>query len=337
MYVMYALWQLARPRTLIVIYLHAILFIAILSPNMPGIVPICAAALCLAAWYINAVAVNDISDEEVDLINLPVVNEDKDRPLINKTLTRHQLRYISYGAAGVFIISSLFVSWWLVPVALVMLVLNIIYSLPPARLSARGALAQLVLPLGYVVLPFAVALAMLGATPNPTLIITMLGCYAIFTGRLFLKDIRDEIGDRQTGKRTYIVRHGLAHTLIQSMVWITIGLVVMLVAVLRVSAVFYGIIPLVFIGVMYGMYHIFKSQHLDDQLLYVAIVGRSLSCWLFCVVLVFVIGTAGANLGQMYVIVTATIVMFLFGIITQIEELAANARKRTLHKRQAVR
>ena len=87
----------------------------------------------------------------------------------------------------------------------------------------------------------------------------------------------------------------------------------------------------------YGMYHIFKSQHLDDQLLYVAIVGRSLSCWLFCVVLVFVIGTAGANLGQMYVIVTATIVMFLFGIITQIEELAANARKRTLHKRQAVR
>lgn len=331
MHVVRALWQLARPRTLIIIFLHAILFALILFEMMPEIWRIALVLVCLSSWYIHAVAINDLSDEETDRINLPQLNEDKDRPLINQTLSSQQLVWVSRIAALVFFVSASLVAWWLGIVAIVMIGLNVVYSMPPARLSSRGIVAQLTLPIGYVVLPFLVAV---GLTHHVTIsaIIVMIGLYALFVGRLFLKDIRDEKGDRQTGKLTYLVRHGLRRTLILSMIWILIGLVVMSSIMIAQEAALIIVLVFVTTGVLIGMKGAWSAKRLDDKLLYVAVVGRSSSAWLFSCCIVAFLAHLPEGQPRTLLILLITLGMFGFGIVSQFEEMKLTATRRAARK-----
>jgi 4-hydroxybenzoate polyprenyltransferase len=147
--------------------------------------------LAVAGFVVASVAVNDLADEAVDRVNLPGV---RSRPLASGAAHRSELALVAGVAAGASLAAA--------------------YSLPPLRLSARGAVASLLLPAGYVAVPF-----LAGAwavRPTSTLpasdALLLIGLFLGFIGRILLKDFRDVRGDALFGKRTFLVRYGRAST-----------------------------------------------------------------------------------------------------------------------------
>jgi 4-hydroxybenzoate polyprenyltransferase len=181
--------------------------------------------LAVAAWYIFSTSINDIADEAIDKINL---QGNPDRPLITKAATTRDL----YTLAAISGFSTIMAS---IPLGLVgvlssagALILSYCYSMPPVRISYRGVLAPLLLPLGYIVFPFTLTTAAndFSLDFSTTLLIAIL--YVSFVARIVLKDFRDVAGDAKFGKRTFIVRYGSVATVtFSAAAWaIAFGLIV---------------------------------------------------------------------------------------------------------------
>lgn len=314
-----ALWQLLRPRTYAVLSVHYFLALGLSAITFEPI-SIGLGLAYIALWYIHAVAINDLSDERVDAINFRSDEAVADRPLINRTLNTRQLRYV-IGCVGLaMIVVATCIDIRLAIASFGFICLNVVYSLPPWRISARGLFAQLLLPLGYVGVPFAAAIAGGGRYDIMT-IIAGVGLYIIFVGRLLLKDIRDEKGDRKTKKYTYLVRHGLRKTLVVSGALLSIGVIAML-PILVVHVTIAVIVAMLFDGIaLWALWRCLQSTTLDLKLLYIAIVGRSLSGWVFyCLVHVWLEYYDVGN-PHYYFIVVLTVMMFLFGIQIQREAI----------------
>lgn len=319
-----ALWQLARPLTLVVMLLHGALAYVLLTHALPAASDAILGVAVLVLAYVHAAAINDLSDEEVDKINL-AARHSADRPLVNKTTSRRQLVLVIACVSVIAIACATAIAWWLALVTLVVLLLNCVYSLAPFRLSGRGALAQLFLPLMYVGFPVCIAVALAGIM-SPLVVYAAISMYVVFVGRLFLKDIRDEKGDRQTGKRTYIVRHGLRATLVQSGVWIVCGSwllqVVLTVYYFGVSG--YVLLPVLLLGnamTIWALWKCFAAKKLDVQLLFVAIVGRASTMWIFCVLVwVMLIDVTTTTISK-YTFLALGVGIFIFGIVALYEEI----------------
>jgi 4-hydroxybenzoate polyprenyltransferase len=174
----------------------------------------------LAAWYLHGTCINDLSDEAIDKVNLRGA---VGRPLANKRVSRGFIMWLAVGAgivclAGAFVIGML--AFWICVIALV---LNWVYSMPPVRLSGRGIMAPLLLPLGYVALPFLLAVNAVDGRMKWWQIGLLAGLYISFIGRIVLKDFRDVKGDSKYNKRTFIVRYGPRATVIFSAFMFAIG------------------------------------------------------------------------------------------------------------------
>jgi hypothetical protein len=92
------------------------------------------------------------------------------------------------------------------------LVLSAAYSLRPVRVADRGAAASLLLPAGYVAVPYLVGVLGARGSVAPRDLALLGGLYLGFIGRIVLKDFRDVRGDALFGKRTFLVRHGRRRT-----------------------------------------------------------------------------------------------------------------------------
>jgi 4-hydroxybenzoate polyprenyltransferase len=203
---------LVRPPVLLLLALFGLLGLA--QAGAPDDRLRLAAVLVVVAGYLLcSVAVNDIADEAVDRVNLA---GDRSRPLVSDAAAgRRHLLTVALTAAVVAFGAAASLGRWPVVALVAGLALSLAYSLPPTRLSARGAVASLLLPAGYVAVPFLVGRLALGAA-GPALTARdgwlLAGLYVGFIGRILLKDFRDVIGDAQFGKRTFLVRHGRATT-----------------------------------------------------------------------------------------------------------------------------
>jgi 4-hydroxybenzoate polyprenyltransferase len=197
--------MLARPPALTVVLLFAAIGMAgagttqLLGPSF------LMCALVLGASLISATALNDIADEQIDRVNIP---EARGRPLITGNATRGQMLAIGVGAASLAITTGFLINVRVGAVVVVGIALNCAYSLPPVRLSGRGLITSLMLPLGYVAVPYLVGALTAGEAPDSREWILLLAVYVYFIGRIMLKDFRDVVGDRAYGKRTFLVRHG---------------------------------------------------------------------------------------------------------------------------------
>jgi 4-hydroxybenzoate polyprenyltransferase len=184
-------------------------------------------ALAVVVGYLLCcVALNDLSDVAVDRINLP---GDPHRPLATGTATSRDAVVVAVTGAVVALAGAAVTGVTAVAVVGVGLVLAAAYSLPPVRLAGRGAVASLVLPFGFVAVPFLTGL--LGAGDHVTArdLGLLAGLYAGFVGRILLKDFRDVRGDALLGKRTFVVRHGRRVTCaVAAACWVA-GLTTMLV------------------------------------------------------------------------------------------------------------
>ena len=199
---------LSRPPVLILLALFAHLGLAQANAANDGAL-LARALLVVAGFLLFSVVVNDLADEAVDRVNLPA---DHSRPLVTGTATRRDLPVTAATAAAVALAAAATLGWRPLAVVVGGLLLSAAYSLPPTRLSARGAVASLVLPAGYVAVPFLVGLFAVrpGFTADDAVLLA--GLYVGFIGRILLKDFRDVVGDAQFGKRTFLVRHGRAVT-----------------------------------------------------------------------------------------------------------------------------
>jgi 4-hydroxybenzoate polyprenyltransferase len=162
-------------------------------------------AVAVGGFLLFSVAVNDISDAQIDRVNLA---GDRRRPLLDGATPRHDLAMCGgIGAIAALAVSAA-VSLPLLVTITAGLVVSASYSLRPVRLADRGALAPLVLPSCYVGVPFLGAIFAAGAMPSRPDLLTFGGLYLAFLGRIVLKDFRDVRGDALFGKRTFLVRHG---------------------------------------------------------------------------------------------------------------------------------
>lgn len=272
-------WQFARPATLALIAVH-LLVIALLLDADPSAAQVLAGIVLLIAWYANATAINDLSDVEVDRRNLAAPGLDRQRPLINASADSDAVRRFAWVSGAVVAAAAAALHPWFVAIALVYLGLNLSYSLPPVRLAARGAVAQLSLPLGYVGLPY--LLVQFGwSAPAPTLAaaVALVGLVLTFCGRLFLKDIRDIDGDRAEGKRTFVVRHGLHATLRPAVALASLGLVLTVAGVSLVTGRVIVILGLALIAaiavLMFATARVRAAASREERLLWIGLFGRA--------------------------------------------------------------
>ena len=159
----------------------------------------------VAAFLVFAVLVNDLSDEAIDRVNLP---DDPHRLIVSGAMSRRGVETAALAAAVIAIATSLVLPHAVTLVTVCGLALSAAYSLRPMRLAERGAVASLVLPAGYVAVPFLAGVFATGAPFTRGDALLLAGLYVGFVGRILLKDFRDVRGDLLFGKRTFLVRHG---------------------------------------------------------------------------------------------------------------------------------
>jgi len=297
---------------------------------VPSFVGILAALICMASCYINATAINDLTDEATDKINLA---HDMSRPLIAGSGSRRQVQVIAVLAAGICLFTAFIVAPWLALVAAVMLALNLVYSVPPMRLSSRGALAQGLLPLEYCAFPALVVSGLLGRI-SVGFALAIATMWLIFTGRLFLKDIRDESGDRATGKLTFTVRHGAHQAIVQSAVWTATGTI----ALSAVMFICYDANPwfvfsfclLSVSGQLWALHQCDKATGLAVKLLYTGVYGRWISLKIFFYVVVMGLAMSNVTIATELVILGATTVMAISNVGMLYKNIAAKRLKASI-------
>lgn len=195
---------LLRPALVLLMLSFALLGLAVggRPQDLSLVVPV---SLTVLGFLLVAVSVNDLSDREVDRLNLPGAAS---RPL-STGLASHRDMVVTAVVGGV---TALACASWLgagpLLVAAAGLALALAYSVEPLSLSRRGAAASLILPAGFVGVPYGTALLATHCSLTSSSLILPAGLYVGFIGRILLKDFRDVVGDTLIGKRTFLVRHG---------------------------------------------------------------------------------------------------------------------------------
>lgn len=237
-------------------------------------------ALAITCAYAFGTSVNDLADEAIDKINL--VTQDAERPLVKGNGNRSEVRAVAGMAALASIILAGISGTIPLVLVILLLVIGYVYSMPPLRLSYRGIIAVLVLPVAYVLIPFYGAFSLYRQSFGQADLLWVLGFYAAFFGRIILKDIRDVKGDTAFNKRTFIVRYGLVKTCSAAIAGWAFGCVLMILAadklLVTVPVALWGTI---IVGLLYRLQN---ELDLYNQLIYVAAVGRAGNATLLSVI-----------------------------------------------------
>jgi 4-hydroxybenzoate polyprenyltransferase len=201
--------MLLRPPVVVVAHLFAALGLASVG-RADTLQPLFTTVLVvLAGWFVNAAALNDLADEEIDRVNLPTA---RGRPLISGHAGRRELWVVALVSGAVAFGVATVIGWMLAAVVAAGLAINVAYSFRPLRLSQRGVLASLVLSTAFVVVPYLIGVFSVTADVSRADLAILPGLYLAFTGRILLKDFRDAAGDALFGKWTFLLRHGRATT-----------------------------------------------------------------------------------------------------------------------------
>lgn len=227
--------------------------------------------ILLGCLFIGATTVNDIADEEIDKINLAT---DKRRPLVVSSAPKKHLRTLNVIAFVVAILIAAVIKPILVILVLFATGLSYIYSMPPIKISHRGFLAPLLLPINYVLLPFLIGTSLHPSGWDRQVGVLLLGLYVSFIGRIILKDFRDIKGDAMYGKRTFLVRYGAKKTCeVAGIAWVLGDLIVSSVFIRTEPLLVILLQPFV-VSILFTLYKLSNEKQLPRQLTLVNLVGR---------------------------------------------------------------
>ena len=165
--------------------------------------------IVVVSFLLFSVVLNDLADEAIDRVNLP---GDRRRPLAAGSGTHAEFVAIAATTAVVAVGMSALISRLALAVVSGGLALSASYSLRPIRIADRGLVASVLLPAGYVAVPYFVGLFSVHGSVSGSDGLLLGGLYIGFIGRILLKDFRDVRGDALFGKRTFLVRHGRQRT-----------------------------------------------------------------------------------------------------------------------------
>jgi 4-hydroxybenzoate polyprenyltransferase len=213
-------WRLLRYRVAVMLVLFLLLAAALHETLSVHPWPLVVAAAALAFSYISATSSNDLADEKIDAINHP---KSQGRPLITGGATVKDMRVAFGVASAAAILLASFLSYKAALVMAASIIINILYSLPPARLSYRTFLAPLALGVAYVGIPYIFALVVTRSKFTAQDGLWLTGLYLMFVGRIILKDFRDRKGDAQYHKPTFLLRFGKDATCLFSLAGLTTG------------------------------------------------------------------------------------------------------------------
>jgi len=207
----------ARPPVLMLMALTAALGTAA-AGRANDLVPFAHALVVVLGCVVAAVAVNDLSDVAADRANALDT-----RPLVAGTARTRQMVAVAVAGAAVALGAAALAGPACLATVAAGLVLACGHSLPPARFAARGVVGPLLLPAGFVAVPFLSGVFAAGAdTVTGRQLVLLGGLYLGFVGRLVLKDFRDVRGDAMVGKRTFLVRRGrVAACRLSAVMWLS--------------------------------------------------------------------------------------------------------------------
>lgn len=226
-------------------------------------------SLVLALSYMSATAFNDVSDFEIDKLNIP---KDNSRPLMIMDVTKHQLIIFGYAALMAATVIAMIISPLYILFAMSGIILSICYSLKPLRISYRGILAVLWLPLSYVVLSFTGG-ALVNGGLNSYSSKILLALYVSFIGRIILKDFRDVKGDKKFGKKTFLVRHGPKNTcFVAGIAWLVGDIILSFTLWAQFKFLIILIQPMVLL-IFFGLYFLSREKVLVRQLTIIQFIG----------------------------------------------------------------
>jgi 4-hydroxybenzoate polyprenyltransferase len=266
---------LVRPPVFLLLALYTALGAAVAGHAGDGWLLV-RALVPVAAFLVFSVAVNDLADERVDRVNLP---GDPARPLVVGGALRREMTVTAAVAAAVALAGGFLLGAGPGLVTAAGLCVSAAYSLPPVRLAGRGAVAALVLPAGYVAVPYLVGLLPEGRLPHGRGVLLPLGLYVGFVGRILLKDFRDVRGDALFGKRTFLVRHGRVATCRFSAAGWAAGGALLLAGVPAPSPALYASVAVHLAAVLWLLRRLAAERHPHRETRLIscaAIVGRGL-------------------------------------------------------------
>jgi 4-hydroxybenzoate polyprenyltransferase len=270
---------MARPTVVVLLGFYAVVGLTQAGSDDPWL--LLRALLLVVSFLVCCLVVNDLGDEAIDRVNLP---GDPSRPVASGLCTRRLFGVVGVTAAAVALTTSAFISGMVVAVVTAGLLLAGVYSLAPIRLSARGAVASMVLPAIYVGVPYTVGILSVRAQLTSNDLILLGGLYVGFIGRILLKDFRDLRGDALFGKRTFLVRHGRRATCTSSaLCWVAGAAVLVSVGGARPSYMAAQGLSAVAAVMLLRALASDRGPRRDERLISaIAIVGRGMIVILIC-------------------------------------------------------
>lgn len=279
------LLAMARPRVLFILFLFACLALVSSRANIDShVTDILQVFIILTLWYVNGTCLNDLADRQIDLINLRGASS---RPYANNKASAKQLMLLALVSGLLSILLSLSIGLKAMLIVGLALLLNWSYSMKPIRISYRGVLAPLLLPLGYVTLPFILSFLSLHQPVQSFPVMIWGGAYLTFMGRIVLKDFRDVSGDKKFGKRTFIVRYGSKATILFSGAFLCMGTGILSY---EWRSPFVGLSILVSlqgIAALYCLSLLGKSKDFHEQQVIIGSIARITTGGLICAILTY--------------------------------------------------
>ncbi len=156
--------------------------------------------------YFGGSILNDIYDFSADKINMPY------RPLESGVISIQQAKMIMFLSFFLSFVLAYFTSPYLLIGVLLFFLITILYSVKPFRLVSKGFIGNLSLAVVTILVPSLTGMAV----ANKNFFVFGTDFYLpFFSFTLFfaffsiIKDFKDIKGDSNTGKKTFVVVHGL--------------------------------------------------------------------------------------------------------------------------------
>lgn len=256
-------WRLLRYRVAVMLVLFMLLGVAVHRGLDSASWTLLLAVVSLALSYISATSVNDLADYKIDAINHA---KSPGRPLITGEAQQRDIWLVFGVSSGLAVASALVINYQAALVMLAAVCINVIYSLPPVRLSYRTFLAPLCLGLGYVCVPYLLGVMTIDQHITTVDLRWMFGLYLLFVGRIILKDFRDRKGDAKYHKPTFLLRFGKTATCLCSALFIAAGgvMIALQVCTLPWLVVGVGLYIAAILAMLYRLKYATEGQ--DEQL-----------------------------------------------------------------------
>jgi 4-hydroxybenzoate polyprenyltransferase len=263
-------WSLLRYRVAVMIVLFMLLGAAWHGRLASIDAPVLLMILALASSYVSATSVNDISDREIDEINHP---DDRGRPLVTGAAGTADLWALFGLSSALAVLLALPAGPGAAGIMLLSVVIGVLYSLPPARLSYRTFLAPLALAFAYVGIPYWAGVVAAGGRLGVLDLPLMISLYLLFAARIILKDFRDREGDAAFGKPTFLLEYGKKTTCLASLCAVCAG-DALLVASLAGNWWPAVLLQLYVVGVVIMLYRLYRASSRKEEQLSIGVGAR---------------------------------------------------------------